>query len=224
MNLNEKIYLVPEGCWVSPSWIKKRFDELVKKQGNEAAVRSPRYQACREIWVAAAFHLGLRKRKDEEFWLAHGNDPPDVESYRFVKQKNQKSAERFPIEICEWEGHSTHSSLINALESKLKRKAYPSGTQLVCYAHSRTERVDLQFVFEHFQNNRPKIGCIWLLMSIDNSHGNHLLNRLFPEAFQILFDIHAEAESRKSQEPVIRFKRGFKTPSPEYGIIELPGF
>src|SRR5260221_2514347 len=112
---------IPADTYLSPFFIARRFEAIRKKYGDEEALKLGKLKAEREIWITAAFTLGLSKLTGKIFWVAANaeDSTPDTYAVSFLGKGKGQVKEIKNIEIFEWEDHSK-DSLMEAIHRKLK--------------------------------------------------------------------------------------------------------
>ena len=215
---------IPADIYLSPYFISRRFEAIREKYGDKQALTLVKLKSEREIWITAAFTVGLSKLTGKIFWIgAYSEDStPDTYAVTFRQRGKGQIKEITNIEVFEWEEHSK-DSLLDAIRQKLKTKKYPEYFTLLCYAHGHDgKRADLEVIFQALKAEKLGIAEVWLLSSIEDPINDHTLVRLYPERARIDFVYEAEVKAKHDQAEIIQPSRGFGTEFVTMGKLRIP--
>jgi hypothetical protein len=198
----------------------------VAKHGESIALSDKRFQESREARIGALAALGWSKYFKTEYWITTPiNDPPDVLMISYTKQLGGTAEEIQNIEIAEWESHSPHNLIVDAICSKLKAKSYPPNTILLVFVHSREAKISTTEAFAELKGLPINIAAIWILGSTrDEEKAWGLVAEVYPNHRVCKFDINEELDKLKDQDDVVILKRGLgeKTELSGWGLDPLP--
>jgi hypothetical protein len=220
---------IPADTYMSPYFLAKRFESIRLKYGNDQSLKIAKLKSERELWITAAFILGLSKLTGKSFWIGPNaeDSTPDTYAVSFRSSENEHAKEGqikeiTNIEVFEWEDHS-EDSLLDAIRKKVKGKKYPEYFTLLCYVHGRNgEGANVETIFQALKTEEFGFAELWLLSSIQDPINDHTVVRLYPERARIDFVYEKEVAAKRDQEEIIQPSRGFGTGFIPMGPLRIP--
>lgn len=215
---------IPADVYLSPSFVAERFEAIREKYGDEQSLKLAKLKAERELWITAAFSLGLSKLTGKLFWVSANpeDSAPDTYVVTFRQKEKGQVKEITNVEVFEWEDHS-RGPLLGAIRKKLTAKKYPDYFTLLCYVHGHDgERADLETIFQTLQTEKLGIAEMWLLSSIEDQGNDHALVRLYPERARIDFVYKEEVRAQHNRADIIQTARGLGMDFVPLGKLRIP--
>src|SRR3989344_2506513 len=228
-NFEKKLY--PSDIAMSPFFAINRFRAGLQKYGEETVFRDSKFKKARELWISAAFLLGLSVVTKKSYWVMpeHKENTPDTYGISFDKSsRHEKGLVRniLNIEVCEWEEHAK-LGLLDLIENKLGNKDYPEFYALLVYAKKPGEIINLEEIHQDLKKSDvgQRAGEIFLLSSALGNYGHdHLLAGLYPDALQLTFPLKELLKINEGQKDMLKLFRGIGDQfvvNPDY-YIPLP--
>ena len=222
----ERLY--PPDLGMSPSFAIRRFKSATRKYGDNNVLTNSKFKKAREIWITAAFLLGLSKITSRTYWVLpeYKDSTPDTCAISFVGHpayENSKMREIISVEVSQYEEHSKED-LLSIIKTKLSNKHLPDHYILLMQVNRASEKINLDDVFSQLSKEEMRVGEIWLLGKLENNpEDNYVVACLFPKRAGGFFSLDEELDKNTNQTEMIRVSRGFGENASELTlVIELP--
>jgi hypothetical protein len=204
---------------MSPTKVILRFENILKRDGVERALKSDSFKKVRESWVAGLFCLGYAKLTKKKYWIqeiASRDEPPDliIYSYRNPQEDGELGVvkEQMITEIVEYPIHSKYD-LVGHIKTKLKDKRYHSETWLICYIQRPGDTMRLIDVIKELKKIKPLVREIWLLFHTKGKLPSHFhIARVYSKDIEVKKTaVHIQGNYVKlSQKPQEGFLNDFR--------------
>lgn len=194
--------------WFNPCYAIYNFRQLTSKIGIKAALQKKKEF---EAYITAIALLGVRHYEGRIWWLQiPEKDPPDAFAATMSLNKRKIGILNIQIvEIFRIEDYRKEE-ILEAIERKIKNKAYDPKTTLVGLINRDEKMKDLNILHLEIKKLNPKISSIWIVGNIDPIQSNYIVAQLFPDIKSYKINIDEECKNLRKFGTLMRTTRSMK--------------